>query len=195
MAKMIAFISTFSLVFLIIGLIVYARVYAPGGTWLRPVDPPAVVNQVRGLKELVAVQYVVQKVVGITEAHQPLGEESLLLMVQGRAQAGVDLSAVTQYDVQVSGKKIKIRLPHAELFDVYLDEKNTKVWDRRITWWTPWVSPDPNLEHQARLSAIEDIRKAALDMGILHDAESRARDAIRDLAGAMGDTVEVWTAT
>jgi hypothetical protein len=195
MAKMIAFISTFSLVFLIIGLIVYARVYAPGGTWLRPVDPPAVVSQVRGLKELVAVQYVVQKVVGITEEHQPLGEESLLLMVQGRAQAGVDLSAVTQYDVQVSGKKIKIRLPHAELFDVYLDEKNTKVWDRRITWWTPWVSPDPNLEHQARLSAIEDIRKAALDMGILHDAESRARDAIRDLAAAMGDTVEVWTAT
>ncbi len=195
MAKLIAFLSTFFLIFLIIGLIVYARVYAPGGTWLRPVDPPAVVSQVRGMKELVTVLYVVQKVVGITEARQPLGEESLLLMVEGRAQAGVDLSAVTQYDVQMSGKKIRIRLPHAQLFDVYLDEKNTKVWDRHITWWTPWVSPDPNLEHQARLAAIDDIRKAALDMGILRDAETRAKAAIRDLVAAMGDTVEVWTAS
>ena len=195
MAKLIAFISTFSLFLLILGLIVYARVYAPGATWLRPIDPPAVVIQVRGLKELVTVHYVVQKVVGITEPRQPLGEESLLLMVQGSAQAGVDLGAITQYDVQVTGKKIKIRLPHAEMFDVYLDEKNTKVWDRHITWWTPWVSPDPNLEHQARLAAIDDIRKAALDMGILRDAESNARAAIRDLIGAMGATVEVWTAT
>jgi hypothetical protein len=195
MAKLIAFISTFSLVFLIIGLIVYARIYAPGATWLRPIDPPAVVIQVRELKELVTVRYVVQKVVGITEPRQPLGEESLLLMVQGSAHAGVDLGAVTQYDVQVSGKKIKIRLPHAQVFDVFLDEKNTKVWDRRITWWTPWVSPDPNLEHQARMAAIDDIRKAALDMGILRDAESSARTAIRDLVGAMGATVEVWTAS
>src|ERR1019366_10771037 len=131
----------------------------------------------------------------ITEPRQPLGQESLLLMVQGRAQAGVDLGAVTQYDVQVFGKKIKIRLPHAEIFDVVLDEKNTKVWDRRITWWTPWVSPDPNLEHQARMAAIEDIRKAALDMGILRDAEANARAVIRDLALAMGATVELWTSS
>lgn len=195
MAKLVAFISTFSLIFLIIGLIVYSRVYAPGGTWLRPVDPPAIVSQVRGLKELVTVRYVVQKVVGITEPRQPLGQESLLLMVQGRAQAGVDLSSVTQYDVQVTGRKIKIRLPRAQIFDVFLDEKNTKVWDRRITWWTPWVSPDTDLEHKARMAALDDIRQAAIDMGILRDAESSARAAMRDLAGAMGDSVEVWTSS
>jgi hypothetical protein len=195
MAKLAAFISTFALIFLIIGLIVYSRVYAPGGTWLRPIDPPAIVSQVRGLKELVTVRYVVQKVVGITEARQPLGQESLLLMVQGRAQAGVDLGSVTQYDVQVTGKKIKIRLPKAQIFDVFLDEKNTKVWDRRITWWTPWVSPDPDLEHKARMAAIDDIRQAAIDMGILRDAESSARAALRDLVAAMGDSVEVWSSS
>jgi hypothetical protein len=195
MSKLIAFISTFALLFLIIGIIVYAWVYAPGGTWMRPVDAPAVVSQIRGLKELVTVRYVVQKVVGLTEAHKPVGEESILLMVQGRVQAGVDLGNVTQYDVQVTGKKIKIRLPHAQVFDVSVDEKNTKVWDRRITWWTPWISPDINLEHKARLAAIDDIRKAVLDMGILRDAESSARAAIRDLAAAMGATAEVWTAS
>src|ERR1700690_1602708 len=102
MAKLMAFISTFCLVFLIIGLVVYARVYAPGATWLRPIDAPAVVIQVRGLKALATVRYVVQNAVGIPESHQPLGQESLLLMVEGRAQAGVDLAAVTQYDVHVT---------------------------------------------------------------------------------------------
>jgi hypothetical protein len=195
MSKLIACVSTFLLVMLIIGLIVYARVYAPGATWLRPLDEPAVVSQVRGLKELVTVRYVVQKVVGITESHVPVGEESILLMVQGRAQAGVDLAGITQYDVQVSGKRVKVRVPHAQVFDVFIDEKNTKVWDRMITWWTPWFSPDINLEHKARLTAIEDIRKTVLDMGILRDAETSARTAIRDLVSAMGATAEVWSAS
>ena len=195
MSKVIACVSTALLFVLIVGLIVYARVYAPGATWLRPFDTPAVVNQVRGLKELVTVRYVVQKVVGLTETHVPVGEESILLMVQGRAQAGVDLAAITQYDVQVTGKKVKIRLPQAQVFDVFIDEKNTKVWDRRITWWTPWISPDINLEHKARLTAIDDIRKTVLDMGILRDAESSARKAITDLVGLMGGTAEVWSSS
>ena len=195
MSKLIACLSTFFLVFLIIGLIVYARVYAPGGTWLRPIDAPAVVSQVHELKELVTVRYVVQKAVSVTEDRQPLGKESILLMVEGRANAGVDLAAVTQYDVQVSGKTIRIRLPHAQIFDVYVDEKNSKVWDRRITWWTPWVSPDPDLEHRARLSAIEDIRKAAVDMGILKDADASARKGLQGLARAMGASLEVWNST
>jgi len=195
MSKLIAFVSTFCLVFLVIGLIVYARIYAPGATWLRPIDAPAVVVQVRELKELVTVRYVVQKVVGLTEPRPPLGEESILIMVQGHAQAGIDLGSITQYDVQVSGKKVRVRVPHAQVFSVDIDEKNTKVWDRRITWWTPWVTPDVNLEHKARLTAIDDIRKTVIDMGILKDAEASARRAIRDLVGAMGATVEVWTAS
>ena len=195
MAKLIACVTTFFLVMLIIGLIVYARIYAPGATWLRPIDAPAVVIQVQKLKELVTVRYVVQKVVGITEPRQPLGSESILLMVQGHAQAGVDLGSITQYDVQVTGKKVKIRLPHAQVFDVAIDEKDTKVWDRRITWWTPWVSPDLDLEHKARLAAIDDIRKTVLDMGILREAEANARTALRDLVAAMGATVDVWSAS
>ena len=195
MSKLIAFISTFALIFLIIGLVVYARFYAPGATWLRPIDEPAVVTQVRQLKALVTVRYVVQKAVGLKEPRQPLGEESILLMVQGRAFAGVDLGSITQYDVQVVGKKIKIRLPQPQVFDVSIDEQNTKVWDRRITWWTPWVSPDKDLEHKARLAALDEIRKTVIDMGILRDAESSARTAIRDLITAMGGSAEVWSAS
>ena len=52
-----------------------------------------------------------------------------------------------------------------------------------------------DLEHKARLTAIDDIRKTVLDMGILREAEANARMALRDLVAAMGATVDVWSAS
>ena len=39
----------------------------------------------------------------------------------------------------------------------------------------------PDLEHKARLKAIDDVRQAALNMGILPQARHNAEIAIRDL--------------
>jgi hypothetical protein len=124
-------------------------------------------------------------VVGLREPKVPFGEESILLMIQGEALAGVDLERITPRDVSYSGNRaLVITLPAAKLFNVFLDEKETKVWDRQITWWTPWVPPDPDLEHKARLQGIEDVRNAALKMGMLDQAQKNAETAIRDLLKA-----------
>jgi hypothetical protein len=179
MSKLIAFVSTFCLVFLIIGLVVYARVYAPGGTWLRPVDAPAVVNQIHGLQELVVVRYAVQRAIRV-------GEPPVVVLVQGRAQAAVDLASVTQYDVEVVGKKIRVRLPRARITGITVDQKSIHLLDGR--------APDPDVQRKAAEAAIDDIRQAVVGMGILADAEAAARTAVRGLVGAMGDTVEVTSA-
>jgi len=132
------------------------------------------------------VKYRIQHVVGLTEPKVPLGEESILLMVQGQALAGVDLAALTQDDVAVGGKRsVTMKLPAAKLLNVFLDEKETKVWDRRITWWTPWVSYDPDLEHKARLQALDEVRRAALQMGILDAAQRNAQNAIANFLLAL----------
>ena len=68
---------------------------------------------------------------------------------------------------------------------VFLDEHKVKVWDRRITWWTPWIAPDPDLEHRARLTALDDIQTAAIDMGILEDAQRNAQSAIQSFLVSM----------
>jgi hypothetical protein len=60
------------------------------------------------------------------------------------------------------------------------------VWDRSITWWTPWVFPDVDLEHKARMEAIDDIKEAALEMGILGEARRNAETSIRVLLRAFG---------
>lgn len=150
------------------------------------IDMPAMVTSIQKLSELATVKYSIQKVVGIKEQKQPVGTESLLLIVQGRVVAGVDLAGLQQRDVFAAPGGVEIRLPEAKILHAYLDEKNTQVWDRRVTWWTPWVPFNPDLERQARLQAVEEMRGAALEMGILKEARTNAESAIRNLLQTLG---------
>jgi hypothetical protein len=154
---------------------------------IRTLDSPAIVRQIQGLSELVSVKYTVQKVVGLEEKKKPVGSEKLLLIVQAEVLAGVDLAELTPRSLQIlPGENIKLALPPARIFHIVVDDNQTKVWDRQITWWTPWVSPDPDLERQARLSASAAVKQAALDMGILDQARRNAESVIRNLLQALG---------
>lgn len=185
--RTIAIVSTLVLVFLV--LTSYFHL------WVRhPASPAIIITQVHKLNQLVTVRYSIQRVVGIREPKVPVGEESILLMVQGEVLAGVDLERVHSRDIVYAGdRKIIVSLPPARLFNSFLDEDQTKVWDRRITWWTPWIPYDPDLEHKARLQAIGEVRDAALKMGILDQAEKNARVSIRELLSAFNLQVSFKT--
>ncbi|HEX4169039.1 MAG TPA: DUF4230 domain-containing protein, partial [Bryobacteraceae bacterium] len=141
----------------------------------QSVAPDAVVTQVQKLNQLVTVRYRIQRVVSMTEEAQPVGAESILLMVEGDVEGGIDLSKVSAKDVAADDAGIlTITLPPPVVLNAGLDEKKTKVWDRHVTWWTPWVPSDPELEHKARLKAIDEVRQAALDMGLMDQAKTNA---------------------
>ena len=159
--------------------------------WRSPsVSTPAVITQIRQLNQLATVRFSVQRVVGLTEPKIPLGEESILLIVQGDVQAGVDLADLRREDVVLSGTRALVRLPPPKVLTSYLDESQTKIWDRHVTWWTPWVPYNPDLEHRARLQALDEIRKAAINMGILDRAAQNAESAIRQVLAAFGVNVK-----
>lgn len=173
-----------ALVISLLGFFLWIR--SGHGNPVSELTAPAVLTQVKKLNQLVTVKYSLERVIGLKEVREPLGEESILLMVEGRVLAGVDLNELKDSDCQVSGPRtVAIRLPAARILDVSLNEKNTKVWDRHITWWTPWVAPDPELEHRARLAALDDVRSAALGMGILNDAQKNAQSSIEELLRVM----------
>ncbi len=153
---------------------------------LEKADSPAVIAEIQRLNQIITVRYSIQRVVGIKEPKEPLGEESLLLMVQGEVQAGVDLAHFDSANVHFSDPhSVIVLLPAAQIINVFLDEKYTKVWDRRITWWTPWVGYDPDLEHKARQQALADVKSAALNMGILQQAQQNAELTVRDFLQAL----------
>ena len=153
---------------------------------VQSLDAPAIVTEVQQLSNLVTVRYSIQRVVGLTEPKVPFGSESILLMVQGEVQAGIDLSRIKASDVQMEPDgTVEIALPAAKVTNAYLDENQIKVWDRSITWWTPWVPYDPDLEQKARLQALNDVRAAALQMGIVGQAQRNAEVSIRDFLAAL----------
>ena len=177
--KLAALVSTCALLGLVAVLFVSGLFQRAFG--LRRLDSAAVVTQVKNLRELVTVKYSIQRVVGLREPKIPFGEESILLMVQGEVLAGVDLDHLSARDIQFTGGQgATITLPAARVLHSFLDEKATRVWDRQITWWTPWVSSDPDLERKARLEALDEVTKAALSMGILDQAQKNAQIAIHD---------------
>jgi hypothetical protein len=153
----------------------------------RRIDPPSVLAQVQRLNQLATVRYTIQKVIGITEQKQPVGSESILLIVQANVQAGIDLAGMRRDDVMVRPDgTVVVRLPAAKILNVSIDEKETRVWDRQKTWWTPWVAYSLDLEQRARLTGVEAVKQAALDMGILPQAERNAETSIRGLLGLAG---------
>ncbi len=163
-----------------------------GGPWKRDFDAGGVLREVTMLKELVTVRYSIQKVAALTEPKQLFGSESILLIVQAKVLGGVDLVEISESDVRVKDRQtVMIRLPQARILHVYLDENQTKVWDRQKTWWTPWVPYDKDLEQKARVAALDSVKQEALDMGILKDARVSAETLIRGLLHPLGfETVE-----
>ena len=170
-----------------VGFFYYLRAITRPAEVTPHVDPPSVVKQIQQISELVSVKYTVQKVVGIEEKKVPFGAERMLLFVQAEVLAGVDLSGLTVHSVTVlSDNSITIALPAPRILQIVIDDHQTKVWDRKITWWTPWVPYGPDLERQARLKAREAIEQAALEMGILEQAQRNAESTVRTLLEATG---------
>ena len=166
---------------------VIARRITSASSPATTLDPVSVVHQIQRLNELVSVKYTVQKVVGLEEEKVPFGSEKLLLFVQAEVLAGIDLSKLAAADIKwLPAKRMQVMLPPPRIEHVVIDDKETKVWDRQITWWTPWVPYNPDMERQARLKAKDTIQQAAIDMGILDQARRNAEAGIRSLLETLG---------
>ena len=164
------------------------------GGGLRIENTVTVVQQVQTLSDLVTVKYVMQKVEfvdsppGSTLGQFIQGDNKVWLLAQGIVKAGIDLKKITPDDVTVSGKSLTITLPKPEITDAYLDDAQTKVIERTTGFLR---SLDKDLEQTTRQYAVDDIRRAAQEGGILNDANERARTELRAFFQQMGfDPVE-----
>ena len=155
----------------------------------RILDTPALLKQVQTLSQLVTVQYVLEKAVVWNDPPQSVfgkffaGENYVLLLAHGNVKAGVDLSKLKPNDLQIDGKKIVILLPPAQITDAYLDDKQTKVVERRTGFLRLF---DKDLEQNIRQNAVDDIRRAARLGGILKDADDRAQAQLAGLFLQLG---------
>jgi hypothetical protein len=145
--------------------------------------PPAL-DQVRSMARLQTTSFFLSTVV---EANRPPNwpgtGQRLLLVAYGKVTAGVDLSLITEEDVQIIGKRVVLNLPEAEIFDAFLDEEGTYVYDYEKGLFARF---DATLESQARERALEEFRSTALENGILMEAQRQAEWEVQRLLQLLG---------
>jgi hypothetical protein len=154
---------------------------------------PTIFNQIRPLARLETIQYTVEKVI-TAEVGQgalaPLFGDRLLFVGHGYVTAGVDLSKLNSEDLVFDDGQMNVHLPDAEIFIATLDNSKSYVYDRDTGLLT---HGDINLETAARQAAEEQIRQAALEDGILEQAQTNAENFIQSLLNKLGFTQVSFT--
>jgi len=138
-------------------------------------DPVTIVREVRSLARLETIQYTIEKVITAETGQGPFGflfGDRLLLIAHGTVIAGVDLAQLGPDDVWLDeAGRVYLRLPPAEILVSSLDNEATHVYDRDTGLLT---RGSIDLESAARQAAEHEIRQAALDDGILEQAQVNA---------------------
>jgi hypothetical protein len=157
--------------------------------WLASKQPmifntATLLKKVQTLSQFVSVKYNLEKVVVLEDARW-YGESHVVLVAHGVVKAAIDLDQLGPKDVEISGKKISILLPRSHVVDAYLDDQRTQIIERETGLLRVF---DKDLEQNARRQAVEELRLAALQNGILNDASDRARAQLSVLLYQVGFT-------
>ena len=145
---------------------------------------PAVLKEVQTLSQFVTVKYSLEKVVEFDDAKW-YGESRVLLVAHGVVKAGLDFSQMAPGDIRVSGKKISLALPRPRITDTYLDDHKTQILDHSTGAFRLF---DKDLEQSARQRAVDELRLAASQNGILNDATERGKSQLTILLYQLGFT-------
>jgi hypothetical protein len=149
-------------------------------------DPVTVIHEIRSLARLETIQYTLEKVITVEQGQNELGflfGDKLLFVGHGKVIAGVDLAKLRPEDMWVDGKVLNVRLPPAEVFVVTLDNDKSYVYNRDTGLLT---KGDVNLEKTARQAAEKEILQAAIDDGILNQAQQNGESYLSRMFRGLG---------
>lgn len=149
----------------------------------------AVIKEIRNLQRIETASFTIEKIIdGGTNGNvfqQLLFGDKILLIAHGQVIAGFDLSQISEKDMVIEGKSIRITLPKPQVLITTLDNTQTRVYDRTRGILNPG---DNNLESKAREAAQNSIQEAACEGDILKQASDNARKQLTAFLSALGFT-------
>lgn len=149
-------------------------------------DPITYINEIRALARLETIQYSIEKVItGETGGgtFQALFGDKILFVGHGTVIAGIDMEKLQPEHMRFENGVLTVRLPPAEIFVATLDNEKSYVYDRETG---ILAKPDVNLETLVRQRAEEEIRGAAIEDGILEQAQLNAEAYLFKFFAALG---------
>jgi hypothetical protein len=154
-------------------------------------DPVTYINEIRALARLETIQYSVSQVV----AHETnMGEDQsklaqylygtkILLKIHGSVIAGIDMEKIQPGDMRFQDGVLYVRLPPAEILAVTMDPEQMEVFTIQEGL---FVNIDPNFVIQSLDVGQDTIVSAALEDGILVQAERNAEAYLLKFFNALG---------
>lgn len=149
-------------------------------------DPVTYIYDVRALARLETIQYSVEKVI-TAEQNQGtfdfLFGDRMLFVAHGTVIAGIDMDKIQPADMQLVNGILNVRLPPAEVFVATIDNQKSYVYTRE----TGMLSKQAvDLETLARQSAEQEIMKAAIEDGILQQAQTNGETFLLKFFNSLG---------
>lgn len=157
-------------------------------------DRVTIVREVNALARLETASFTGEKIV-TSERNQDflwgiLGE-TLIFIAVGEVIAGVDLAQMAPEDIQVvDPTTVMVHLPEAEVFVATLDNDLSYVADRDTGLLT---TADAQLETQVRQEGEKAILEAALEYGIMEQADTNAKTYMENFLKGLGFETVIFT--
>ncbi len=153
-------------------------------------DPVTIVREVNQIARLETASFIGEKVIVAeknTDTLFGLFEESIVFIAYGEVIAGVDLEKIRPEDIQViNPTTVQVHLPDPEILVVALDNERSSVVDRDQGLLVGFTGVDPQLESQVRREGEKALEEAALEFGLLREAEENARAYLSNLLEQLG---------
>jgi Protein of unknown function (DUF4230) len=156
-------------------------------------DPVTYISEVRALARLETIQYSVEKVITAQVGQGTfdfLFGDKVLFVAHGVVIAGIDMDKITPEELRIENGVLYVTLPPAEIFVATLDNQKSYVYDRETGFLSKGVQ---DLETMARQSAEDEIRRAALEDGILQQAQTNAENYLFRFFQALGYQNVIFT--
>ncbi len=173
---------------LISAIVIIFSKFAGGGSITVHLDRPAVIKQIRSLARLETASYTMEQIIDAKTNETGALEkflfgDKLLLVAHGQVIAGFDLSQMSEADVKIENKSVRLTLPQPQILTTALDNSKTRVYNRSQG---IFKRNDTELEAKARAEAEKSILKAACEGGILDTASENAKRQITALLQGLG---------
>lgn len=153
-------------------------------------DPLTIVREVTQLARLETASFVGEKVLVVDNGSNTLFgafNESIVFIAYGEVIAGIDFAQMADGDIQVvDPTTVLVHLPPAEILVSRLDNERSRVVDRDQGLLVAFAGADPQLETVVRQQGEQLIVEAALEYGLLREAEANGRAYMENFLSQLG---------
>jgi hypothetical protein len=150
----------------------------------------AMVEKIEALGKLELSKFYINDVVDLRKEVRLYGikvwaDKKVMLFAKGEVVGCIDLSKIVKDNISVSTDTVTIKMPAPEICYSKINHDKSKIIE--LDTWTPFNSDDRLLMEEAFKKAEVQIRKTAIDQGILKLTQQNALQVLKPIVETVSD--------